>query len=105
MWSMWSIMAFGGEWGPSLRIFDRTCPALEALRTGRIARETASDDAFGFHRRDIALGEADFPEHLVGVLAELRRRAADRARRGGELGHDAGHLERLAVCRDDLLDH
>ena len=39
------------------------------------------------------------------MLAELRRGRADRAGRGGELGHDARHLELRAVAGDDILDH
>src|SRR5258706_2428486 len=57
------------------------------------------------HFADFPAGIAHLLQYFLGMLPEPRRGAADRARRGRELGHDARHPERLAVAGDDALDH
>src|SRR5258706_6261994 len=66
---------------------------------------TPSNDPCLPHFADFSAGIAHLLQYLLGMFPELRRGAADCAGRGGELGHDARHLERLAVAGDDALDH
>src|SRR5438445_7831552 len=81
MWSMWSIMVL------------------------KIGVRPLSDDVRLLEVRNVGVAVADFGEDFGRVLAELRRLAADRARRGRELRHHARDLERLAVVRGDRFDH
>ena len=79
--------------------------ALAARREATRADPRSRDDSFLAQARDVGRREAHFGQDRVGVVAEVRRRRAHAARRARELGHDARHLDVVAVARVLREDH
>src|SRR5690606_24878762 len=77
----------------------------DAFREAILPEGNRSDDALVTQGADLGLAESDFPQHLVGVLAQGGSRPADLAGRIRQPRHHGRHRERGPVGERHPPDH